>query len=207
MTLSTLVVGTLEANCYVVGCPETRRGFVIDPGGEPERILDQIESDELEIEYIFNTHGHVDHVAGNAAVRNATGAKILIHDAERNAIQKPQAFWASMVGGVEPSCPDETIDEGDSCEIGTLTARICHTPGHSPGGVCIAVDDALFTGDTLFAGSVGRTDLPGGSNDALVRSLTRIMRDFSPRTRILPGHRGASTLRKEALENPYVQNL
>lgn len=207
MILSTLAVGPLEANCYVVGCPETQRGFIVDPGGDADRILEEIDRTGLEIEYIFNTHGHVDHVGANAAVKKATGAILVVHEAEREALESPHSFWASMVGGVEPSQPDETMDEGDSYEIGTLTVRVHHTPGHSPGGVCLAVGEMLFTGDTLFARSVGRTDLPGGSTKTLMRSLGRLLRDFPSETRVLPGHREPSRLSDEAADNPYLQAL
>ena len=205
MILTTVVVGPLESNCYVVGCPETQKGFVVDPGGDGDRIIEEIERSGLEIEYIFNTHGHVDHVAANAAVKEATGAILVVHEAEREALEKPHSFWASLVGGVEPSQPDETMDEGDRYEIGTVTVKVYHTPGHSPGGVCLAVDDVLFTGDTLFAQSVGRTDLPGGSHETLEDSLRRLRDDFPPQTRIFPGHRGSSRLSEEIAQNPYLQ--
>ena len=205
MILRTITVGPLESNCYVVGCPDTHRGFVVDPGAEPERIIDEIERSGLQIEYVFNTHGHVDHIAANAAVKEATGALLVVHEADREALEKPHPFWASMVGGVEPSHPDEIMGEDDSYQVGNLTVRVYHTPGHSPGCVCLAVGDTLFTGDTLFAGSVGRTDLPGGSMETLMRSLSRLLRDFPPETKVLPGHRGPSNLGDEAAENPFLQ--
>lgn len=207
MVLSTLVVGPLESNCYIVGCPRTRRGLVVDPGGDAERIVEEIERQGLEIDWIFNTHGHVDHVAANAAVKEATGASLAVHQADREMLEQPHSFWASMVGGCEPSKPDEMLGDGDSYEVGGLEVRVCHTPGHSPGGVCLAVGDLLFTGDTLFAGSVGRTDLPGGNMEVLMRSLARILSEFAPETRVLPGHRGDSTLAEEAAHNPFLQAL
>lgn len=205
MILESLTVGALQANCYVVGCPETHTGFIVDPGGDAEAILEVVDRLGLEIEYIFDTHEHVDHIAANAAVREATGATLVVHEAGRGEVEHPHAFWASMVGGVDPSEPDETMADGDTFEVGTLTVEVLHTPGHSPGGVCLAVDGALFTGDTLFAGSVGRTDLPGGSTQTLEQSLERLVERFDPDTKVYPGHRGTSTIGEEARSNPWLQ--
>lgn len=207
MTLETLTVGPLQANCYIVGCSETKKGFIIDPGGDAERILAAIEHLGLEIAYIFNTHEHVDHIAANRAVKDATGAILVVHEDGRDQVERPHPFWASMVGGVEPSEPDELMAEGDTWEVGTLTIRVLHTPGHSPGGVCLAVNGALFTGDTLFAGSVGRTDLPGGDTKTLERSLKRLVEQFEPDTKVYPGHRGPSTIAQERQSNPFLRGL
>ncbi|MBD3293573.1 MAG: MBL fold metallo-hydrolase [Armatimonadia bacterium] len=205
MILESLTVGALQANCYIVGCPETQKGLIIDPGGDAEAILEAVDRLGLDIEYIFDTHEHVDHIAANAAVRKATGATLVVHEAGRRDVEHPHAFWASMVGGVDPCEPDETMEEGDAFEVGTLTVDVLHTPGHSPAGVCLAVGDALFTGDTLFAGSVGRTDLPGGSMQTLEQSLRRLVERFDPETKVYPGHRGASTMGEEARSNPWLQ--
>ncbi len=207
MILEMLCVGPLQANCYIVGCPETHKGLIIDPGGEPERILEAVERLGLQIEYILNTHGHVDHIAANAAVQEATGARLLVHEDDRGAVESPHPFWRAMVGGVEPSEPDGAIDEGDLLEIGTLTVRVLHTPGHTRGCVCLLLDDHLFTGDTLFAGGVGRTDLPGGDASALQQSLRRLRDELPPQTQILPGHGPASSMREERRTNPFLQAL
>ncbi|MCD6360337.1 MAG: MBL fold metallo-hydrolase [Armatimonadetes bacterium] len=207
MILDTLPAGPLQANCYLVGCPESLEGFVIDPGGEADRILDAIARLELKITHIFNTHGHVDHVAADDAVRRATGAALYIHAADRAMIESPDPMWASMVGGVTPCAPDHTFDEGDTFEIGSLRVRILHTPGHSPGCVCLSVGEELFTGDTLFAGGIGRTDLPGGSRPVLERSLRRLMDDFGPDTRVRPGHGPSSTMGEEVRSNPWLVEL
>ncbi|MGI5818981.1 MAG: MBL fold metallo-hydrolase [Armatimonadota bacterium] len=207
MILEALVVGPLQSNCYIVGCPETEKGFIIDPGGDADVILEAVERLGIEIAYIFNTHEHVDHIAANRAVREATGARLVVHEAGRDEVEAPHAFWASMVGGVEPSQVDEAMADGDTFEVGTLTVEVVHTPGHSPGGVCLAVDGAVFTGDTLFAGSVGRTDLPGGNMATLVRSLRRLVQLFEPETAVYPGHRGPSTIGEERASNPYLQGV
>ncbi len=207
MILETITVGPLQANCYLLGCDHTRAGLVIDPGGEAPRILHAIDRLGLQIEYICDSHGHVDHVAANAEIQRATGGKLLIHEADRELIERPHAFWSAMVGGVEPSRPDGTLAEGDELHVGDLTVRVLHTPGHTPGGVCLAVENLLLTGDTLFAGSVGRTDLPGGSMPILRRSLRRIVAEFGEDTRLLPGHGPESTLGDEALTNPFLLEL
>ncbi|MFW5868784.1 MAG: MBL fold metallo-hydrolase [Armatimonadota bacterium] len=207
MILETLTVGALEANCYVVGCPETSRGFIVDPGGNPEDILEAVGRLGLEIEYIFDTHEHVDHIAANRAVKEATGATLVVHEDGRDQLEHPHPFWSSMVGGCEPSVPDETMVDGDTFDVGTLTIEVVHTPGHSPGCVCLGVDGAVFTGDTLFARSVGRTDLPGGDTAELERSLKRLIEHFETETKVYPGHRGPSTIGEEMRKNPYLQGI
>jgi len=207
MILETLAVGALQANCYIVGCPETKKGFVVDPGGNAEEILEAVERLGLEIEYIFDTHEHVDHIAANNEVRDATGATLVVHEDGREQVEHPHPFWSSMVGGCEPSTPDRAMADGDPFHVGTLTIEVLHTPGHSPGCVCLGVDGAVFTGDTLFARSVGRTDLPGGDTATLERSLKRLVEHFDDDTKVFPGHRGPSTIGDEMRKNPYLQGI
>ncbi len=204
VNLETLVVGPLQANCYLVGCPETREGFIIDPGGDASMILEAVERMELQARLILNTHGHVDHTAANAEVREATGAELYIHEADRAMIERPDAEWAALVGGAPACAPDATYAEGDVLQVGSLEVRVLHTPGHSAGSVCLSLGDLLFTGDTLFAGGIGRTDLPGGSMRELQGSLHRLLAEFASDTRIFPGHGPASTLSHEARTNPWL---
>jgi len=207
MILECLPVGPLAANCYLVACPQSLAGVVIDPGGDAPEIVAAIERLGMTAHCIFNTHGHVDHVAANAALREATGARLYIHAADREMILRPDPMWAQMVGGVQPSGPDATYDEGDVIDVGSLAFRVLHTPGHSPGSVCLSVGDELFTGDTLFAGGVGRTDLGGGSWAELERSLRRLLDEFDPATRVHPGHGPPSTMGEEARTNPWLIDL
>ena len=202
--LEALAVGPLQANCYLVGCPETGEGFIIDPGGDAPLILDAVERIEMEPRFILNTHGHVDHTAANRAVREATGAKLCIHEADRPMIERPDPEWAALVGGAPTCAPDATYAGGDILRVGSLEVEVMHTPGHSAGSVCLSVGDLLFTGDTLFAGGIGRTDLPGGSMRELEGSLRRLLAEFAPQTRILPGHGPPSTLAHEARSNPWL---
>jgi hydroxyacylglutathione hydrolase len=207
MKLEALAVGPLQANCYLVGCADGREGLVIDPGGDAPVILRAIERAGLEPQVILNTHGHVDHTAANRAVREATGARLYIHQADVPMIERPDAEWAALVGGAEPSGADATYAEGEVLEVGSLAVRVVHTPGHSPGSVCLSLGEVLFTGDTLFAGGVGRTDLPGGSWEELEASLRRLVEEFEPATRILPGHGPSSTLEQERRSNPWLREL
>ncbi len=207
MKLECVTVGPLQANCYLVGCAETGRGFIVDPGGDAELILAAAERLDLEVRLILDTHGHVDHCAANRAVREAIGATLYVHEADRPMLERPDPEWAALVGGVDPSVPDATYDEGDVLEVGSLAVTVLHTPGHSPGSVCLSVGDVLFTGDTLFAGGVGRTDLPGGSWEQLEGSLRRLLAEFDPATRILTGHGPPSTLEQEARSNPWLVEL
>lgn len=204
MIIESLPVGPLQANCFLVGCEETREGFVIDPGGDADEILAGIESLELTVRCIFDTHGHPDHVAANAAVREATGATLYIHAADRAMIESPDPMAVMIAGGLDACASDATYDEGDEIEVGELTVRVMHTPGHTPGGVCLRVGDDVFTGDTLFAGGIGRTDLPGGSGPALSDSLRRLLEELDPATRIHPGHGPSSTMAEEARSNPWL---
>ena len=207
MILETLPVGPLQANCHLVGCEETGEGFVIDPGGDPSEILAALENLELTVRYIFDTHGHPDHVAANAAVREATGAALYIHAADRAMIERPDAMAVMIAGSLDACAPDATYDEGDEIEVGTLVVRVLHTPGHTPGGVCLSVGDDVFTGDTLFAGGIGRTDLPGGSWPTLSDSLRRLVDELARATRIHPGHGPSSTMAEEVRSNPSLADL
>jgi len=207
MKLESLVVGPLQANCYVVGCPNSGQGLIVDPGGGAAIILETVERLGLDVRLILDTHGHVDHTVANCTVREATGPKLYIHEADRPMIEAPDPQWAALVGGAPACAPDATYGEGDVLQVGSLAVTVLHTPGHSPGSVCLSLGEVLFTGDTLFAGGIGRTDLPGGSWPQLERSLCRLLSEFDPATQILPGHGPPSTLERERLHNPWLADL
>jgi len=166
-----LEVGYMDNFCYIVGCEDTRQAMVIDPGADVERILSTGEKEGLEIIKIVNTHGHGDHTAGNARLKSLTGAKIFIHalDADRY----PEA--------------DIQLNKEDKLTLGEITFDIIHTPGHTPGGICLYAQGDLFTGDTLFVGDSGRTDLAGGNRPTLGKSIRRLMK-LPDDTIIWPGH-------------------
>jgi hydroxyacylglutathione hydrolase len=171
MIIRQLAVGTMDNFSYLVGCPQTRRALVIDPGPDAAQIAQAAREADLEIELIVNTHGHDDHTAGNAALKALTGARVLIHAAD--AQRYPQA--------------DGQLQDGQKLQVGEVVLEVIHTPGHTPGGVCLYAQGQLFTGDTLFVGDSGRTDLPGGHRPTLGASIRRLMA-LPEATVVWPGH-------------------
>lgn len=171
MIIKQLSVGQMDNFCYLVGCPRTRKAIVIDPGADPEFIRSQAEAEGLKIETIFNTHGHGDHTAAGPALKALTGARILMHESD----------------AVDPLPVDERICGDQDLHVGDIVFRVLHTPGHTPGGLCLYGNGQLFTGDTLFVGDSGRTDLPGGHRPTLAASLRRLM-SLPEETVVWPGH-------------------
>jgi hydroxyacylglutathione hydrolase len=205
MILERLIVGPLEVNCYLVGDEEKNDLAVIDPGAEGERIIDFIEGKGYRPSYIINTHGHIDHIRANADIKERYNIPILIHEKDAAIISSPQdAELEEMIGG-RPSPPaDRTLSEKETIAIGSLKLKVIHTPGHTPGGISLLFDDGVFTGDTLFSGGVGRTDLPGGSFDDLLRSIKEKLFSLPDRLIIYPGHGPSSTIGEEKRYNPFV---
>lgn len=188
--LRKLVVGPFQANCYIVGHPETKEGLVIDPGGDVHRLVTELGRAQLRLIYILITHGHVDHTAGAAELARITRAPVLIHPLDAQGLDFR---------------PHGSLDEGQEIRLGSYSISVIHTPGHSPGGVCFHAPGAVFTGDTLFAGSVGRTDLPGGNHDLLVEGVSRKIFPLGDDLRVYPGHGPASTIGRERLTNPFFR--
>jgi len=188
--------GMLMTNCYLVGQGETREALVIDPGTNSEtearKILKEIESSGFKIKYIVNTHGHPDHIGGNKIFREATDAPLLIHEYDAHMLKGPFA--------------DKMLHDGDSVQVGEIVLRVLHTPGHSPGSICLVGNDAVLTGDTLFAGSIGRYDLPGGSLKEIKKSLKKLMILPDP-MKVYPGHGPTSTIGEERRNNPFLQDF
>lgn len=203
MRVERLVVGELEVNSYLlIGEGE---GILIDPGTEGERILSLMQDKGVEVRYIINTHGHFDHTGANGLVRERTGAILAIHRDDVELLGKI-SYQASLFGAsTNPSPePDLILEDGDTLEVKGLTVRIIHTPGHTRGSISLLVDGSLFTGDTLFAGSVGRTDLPGGSYEDLIRSIKERILILPDDTPVYPGHGPSTTLREERATNPFL---
>jgi hydroxyacylglutathione hydrolase len=192
MIVKSFAVGWLSTNCYVVGCEETREAAVIDPGmdNEPEveHVLNYIKSNRLHVKYIINTHGHSDHVSGNGAMKEATGAPILIHEINQEHVQA-----------------DKKLHDGDVINVGTLKLAVLHTPGHTKDGIALLTDKAVFTGDTLFAGSVGRTDFAGGSYEELMQSIKTKLLPLPDNLMVYPGHGPFSTIDDEKRYNPFLR--
>jgi len=203
MILQKIIVGPLESNCYIIADEHTKETLIVDPGDEPDSIIDFIKENNLQVKYIVCTHAHFDHVGAVSDMKQETGAQIVIHrdemDLYRNT-REQAALWGFDLG-VLPE-PDMMVSEGDVLEIGGLKFVILHTPGHSPGGICISGEGILITGDTVFSGSVGRTDLYGGSIVQLRKSFKRLM-SFSEKTKILPGHGPETTVEREKKVNLF----
>ncbi len=206
MILEGFPVGPIQANCYIVGDEATQKGVIIDPGDEADRILSRVRQNDLEIEVIFNTHGHFDHVGANKKVKEATGAKIAIHPDDAHylgKISQSAAVWGMFAEDSPP--PDMLLEDGQVLEVGGLKFQVFHTPGHSPGSVSLYLPDAdlVFTGDLIFAGSIGRTDFPGGDYATLIRSVREKIFPLADDVRILSGHGPVTTVGNEKLHNPF----
>ncbi|MEJ2154195.1 MAG: MBL fold metallo-hydrolase [Desulfobacteraceae bacterium] len=210
MKIYPMPVGPLQANCFIVGCEETRKAAIVDPGGDADRLLSLLEKEKLEAAAIINTHGHFDHVGGNKAVKTATGAELMIHkeDAPMLAhLTQTAAAWG--LRAEDSPVPDRLLEDGDLIDFGNLQFKVIHTPGHSLGGICLHVESeqALFVGDTLFAGSIGRTDLPGGDYDTLIRSIQTRLFVLPDETAVYNGHMESTTIGQEKRFNPFCKMI
>lgn len=208
-----LAIGSYKVNTYLVACPGTKKGVVIDPGGEVEKILAMVEEEGVEVVAILNTHGHADHVLANRKLKKALSVPVLLHEDDDLFFAREEIRLLSEkeLGLPAPDPADQRISDGEVIRVGELAIRVIHTPGHTPGSVCFLVDGNLFTGDTLFVGDVGRTDLSGGSLDELLRSLKEKIIVLPPETRVWPGHdygeTPTSTIAWEMRENPYITDF
>jgi len=198
-------VGTFAANCYLVACEETRAGVIIDPGAEARTILEMVAKEKIKVQYIINTHGHVDHVGANEEVRRALGVPLLIHEADGEMCKKPHASLSAFLGKLQLAAPDRLLTDGETLTVGNLTVEVIFTPGHTKGGISLLIDGALFTGDTLFAGSIGRTDFPGGSSEQIIRSIKARLLVFPDDTPVYPGHGPRTTIGEEKKYNPFLR--
>lgn len=206
MEVKTITVGTSGTNCYIVYDQHGGEASVIDPGAEADKILRFLAEKELRVKNIFLTHGHFDHILAVQQVQEKTGARIVIHAEDAHCLQSSHAALYSSIMR-EPfrvSKADICLHGGEKTIVGTVEAEFVHTPGHTPGSVCIVMDNVIFTGDTIFEGDVGRTDLPGGSASSLKRSLVWLYR--LPYDYILyPGHGAPTTLGMERDNNRYLR--
>ena len=215
MIIEQITVGDMEVFCYVVGCEESREAAAIDPAGgkgDMEKILKLLEEKDLHLTYIINTHGHADHTYGNQLLAETTGAKTVMHELDDDLFTTEEAKnWAAAFGLDAAPPVDIRITDGDQLSLGKLNLEFIHTPGHTPGAVCVLVENNLFTGDTLFVGAVGRTDLPGGSMEKLLRSIEEKLLPLPDETVIWPGHdygdQPTSTLAREKQTNPYITDF
>ncbi len=201
-----LTVGLLEVNCYILGDEETREAVVIDPGGDEEEILDVLSRNKLQLKLIIDTHGHFDHVDANQPLKDATGAKIAIHEADAQMLHKPSAEAMFFTGNrLRLSQPDILLKENDILTFGTYRLKVLHTPGHTPGGISLLLEDHpyVYVGDLLFAGSIGRTDFPGGSYDDLINAVKTKIFPLGDNYSVYPGHGPVTTVAQERKYNPF----
>ncbi len=205
MLVETLAVGPLQVNCYLVACPRTNHALVIDPGDEGDRILEMIDKLGLKVKMVVNTHGHFDHVGANHQVLAATGVELCMHRDDLPLL-KVAAKQAAGYGlpAVQSPDPKRFLENGDLIEVGDLSFEVIHTPGHSPGGICLYGEGHLFSGDTLFAGSIGRTDLPGGDMKQLLSHIRSQLMVLPDATVVHPGHGPESTIGREKTVNPFL---
>ena len=205
MIIKTLPVGPIMANCFIVGCQETMQAAIIDPGDEAEKILQSVADSNLEVKTIINTHGHFDHVSANKGIHAATNAPILIHALDAPMLEHISASAANWGLSAENSpVPDRTLNDGDTIVFGNITLSVLHTPGHTPGGISLFTEGHVFVGDTLFAGSIGRTDFPGGDFTTLKSSIQDKLFTLEDDVRVYTGHGPETTIGHEKQHNPFV---
>jgi glyoxylase-like metal-dependent hydrolase (beta-lactamase superfamily II) len=194
------------ANCFIVGCEKTKTAVVIDPGDEADKILMALAESQLTVKYIINTHGHFDHVGANKKLKEVTGAEILIHAADSDMLEQISIASRAFGMSVEDSPPaDRTIDEGDKITFGDITLNVIHTPGHSLGGISLSTDGVVFVGDSLFYGSIGRTDFPGGDYNTLISSIKNKLFPLGDDVVVYTGHGPETSIGQEKRMNPFLK--
>lgn len=204
MIVECLTVGPLMENCYILGDEKTRSAAVIDPGDEAQRIVEKLAKKKLKCTHILLTHAHVDHISGINGVVEATGAKVYMHRGD--SLMLKSAPVQALAFGMKPFLPpkvEKYLEDGEIIEIGELKVKVLHTPGHSSGGICFLVGNCIFVGDTIFQGSIGRTDLPGGNYNELINSIETKIFTLPDETTIYPGHGPETTVGYEKKYNPF----
>lgn len=204
MKYKLVIVGGLETNCYLVYCPGTKECAVVDPGAEPDKIIPFIAEAELRPVLLINTHGHIDHIGANRDIKDKYHVPLLIHAGDKDLLGKMQNLELSLFLGAQDSPPaDRLLADGEEIAIGNGRLRVLHTPGHTPGSICLLGDGFLLSGDTLFFEGVGRTDLPGGSQRQIEASIRNKLMVLPEDTVVLPGHGPLTTIGQERPNNLY----
>ncbi len=206
MIFKRLQTGVYAVNCYIIADDRTREAIVVDPGGDFDDIANLIQKEELHVKYILLTHGHGDHIGALADVKQVTGALIGIHANDAEMLADPAKNMSPQtVGTAVSAIADLLLEDGQQLTFGDQTLTVIHTPGHTRGGVCFRIDDFVITGDTLFRASVGRSDLHGGNQNQLIKSIKTKLFTLPDQTDVYPGHGAASTIAYEKKVNPYVR--
>ncbi len=206
MIFESLEVGPLGVNCFILGCEETGQGVVIDAGGDARDIIAVVERQGLTITHVINTHGHFDHIGANRALKERFGANLMIHAADIPLLDRAADIAKAYgIPGENSPQPDTCLEDGMEISFGKMTMTVLHTPGHSPGGCCfyLEAEQKIITGDTLFADSIGRTDLPGGSHEQLLDSVRAKLFTLPDHVVAYPGHGPETTIGHEKRHNPY----
>lgn len=201
MEIRTLVTGIYGSNCYIVMDETTKEAIVVDPGGDVENIADAINVMGAKVSYILLTHGHLDHTTGVAKLKDITNATVCISKADDDLITKGEYLFGPLIKGGA----DKILKQWDVIKISNLEFTCVDTPGHTPGGMCFIVGNSVFTGDTLFAGSIGRTDFAGGDFNTIIMSIKLKLLSLPGDTIVYPGHGPSSTINNEKLGNPFLQ--
>ena len=206
MKIIAMEVGVIGTNCYLVINEEQKTGVVIDPGGDADKIIEKIKQNGITIEAIFLTHGHSDHIMAVDEVREATGAKVYISEADADMLTKASSNLSIYMGaGREFKTADEFLIDGETITAARLKFQVVATPGHTKGGICLLCGDTVFCGDTIFSESIGRTDLPGGSYSQILHSIKTKIMVLPDEMKLLPGHGPATTIGWERRRNPFLQ--
>ncbi len=205
MKVKWIAVGALETNCYLVYSEDTLECIIVDPGAEPDKIVQEVNANSLKPIAIINTHGHVDHVGANKPVKQEFDIPLYIHQADLKLLKSAlQSGFGLMIGAKKSPPPDKFLKEGDTLKLGKSHLRVIHTPGHSPGSISLLGDGFILSGDALFQSGVGRTDLPGGSWEELQESIKRKILTLPPNTVVFPGHGPPTKVSIEKNSNPYL---
>ncbi|MBE0449644.1 MAG: MBL fold metallo-hydrolase [Clostridia bacterium] len=208
MLLEKIVVGSYAVNCYILGDEVSKEAIVVDPGAEADRILKKINDKSLSVKYIVLTHGHGDHIGAVEALKTMTGAQVMIHHDDAYMLEDASKNFSSSIHGNSIAFkPDRTIGDGDVIQIGKIKIRVLHTPGHTYGGICLYApnEKIVITGDTLFYGSVGRSDLEGGDHKQMIGAIIKQLMKLGDEVSVYPGHGASTSIGFERRKNPFIQ--
>lgn len=206
MYVERIPAGIYAANCYIVGDEKTKKAAIIDPGGEAYKIMIRVKEEGYDVEAIILTHGHGDHIGGCVEIKEETNAPIMIHAEDAHMLKDAKKNLSSLMSSPDANFEaDRLLKNNEVIKIGNLELKVIHTPGHTRGGITISCEDCLFTGDTLFQNSIGRTDFEGGDFDTIIKSIKNKLLVFNNETLVLSGHGGESTIGHERKRNPFLK--